>query len=184
MKPRRILTGEETSTILDEAVRQSALAVLTVHQEEGWQMFKSRFLERDPRRRFIVLDYQPTHGTEPTPLASGQYVGLSFRYKSRKVMFAKYAAALVCFPGGFGTLDEFFETMTLVQTQKIARLPIILIGSDFWGSLLDWVRTHQLGEQPYIDAEDIELCEVTDDIEWARRRIGEAYREQSRDMAP
>ncbi len=111
-----------------------------------------------------------------------QTVSLDFRYFfCRKVMFAKYAAALVCFPGGFGTLDEFFETMTLVQTQKIARLPIILIGSDFWNPLLDWVRTHQLGEQPYIDAEDIDLCEVTDDIEWARRRVGEAYRGQSGD---
>jgi len=109
-----------------------------------------------------------------------QTVSLDFRYFfCRKVMFAKYAAALVCFPGGFGTLDEFFETITLVQTQKIARMPILLIGSEFWNPLLDWIRTHQLGDQPYIDPEDIGLCEVTDDIEWARRRIGEAYRSQS-----
>ena len=113
-----------------------------------------------------------------------QTVSLDFRYFfCRKVMFTKYAAALVCFPGGFGTLDEFFETITLVQTQKIARLPIILIGSDFWEPLLGWIRTHQLGEEPYIDAEDIGLCEVTDDIEWARRRIDEAYRSRCNDSA-
>jgi c-di-GMP-binding flagellar brake protein YcgR len=93
MRPRRILTGEETALILDEAVRQSALAVLTVHEDSQWHMFKSRFLERDANRRFIVLDCQETHGTRPTALISGQYVGISFRYKSRKVMFATVVEA-------------------------------------------------------------------------------------------
>ncbi|MFQ5806796.1 MAG: flagellar brake protein [Phycisphaerae bacterium] len=93
MRPRRILIGEETSMILDEAVQQNALAVLTVHEDGSWHMFKSRFLERDPNRRFIVLDYQETHGAQPTPLVSGQYVGISFRYKSRKVMFATVVEA-------------------------------------------------------------------------------------------
>jgi c-di-GMP-binding flagellar brake protein YcgR len=93
MRPRRILTGEETAVILDEAVRQGALAVLTVHERDCWHMFKSRFLERDANRRFVVLDYQETHGTKPTPLISGQYVGISFRYKSRKVMFATVVEA-------------------------------------------------------------------------------------------
>lgn len=109
-----------------------------------------------------------------------QTVSLDFRYFfCRKVMFAKYAAALVCFPGGFGTLDEFFETITLVQTRKITPLPIILIGSEFWNPLLEWMRKHQLGPQPYIDPEDVDLCEVIDDLEEARRRIGEAYRSHS-----
>jgi len=93
MRPRRILTAEETSAILDQAVQESALAVLTVHDDECWHTFKSRFLEHDSTRRFVVLDYQETHGTTPTPLASGQYVGISFRHKSRKVMFASVVEA-------------------------------------------------------------------------------------------
>jgi len=93
MRPRRILTTEESTFILDEAVRQSALAVLSVHQDGTWQTFKSRFLERDPSRRFVVLDHQETHGTRPSALMCGQYVGLSFRHKSRKVMFATVVEA-------------------------------------------------------------------------------------------
>jgi c-di-GMP-binding flagellar brake protein YcgR len=93
MRPRRILTAEESSTMFDEAVRQNALAVLTVHEDGDWHTFKSRFLERDGSRHFIVLDYQETHGTKPPSLVPGQYVGLSFRYKSRKVMFATVVEA-------------------------------------------------------------------------------------------
>ena len=93
MRPRRILTGEESSSILDEAVRQSALAVLTVHEGGEWLTFKSRFLERDNNRRFVVLDHQETHGMTPPSLVCGQYVGLSFRHKSRKVMFATVVEA-------------------------------------------------------------------------------------------
>ena len=93
MKPRRILTAEESAAILDEAVAQGALAVLTVNQDGDWLTFKSRFLERDVICRFVVLDYQETHGTTPASLLGGQYVGLSFRYKSRKVMFATVVEA-------------------------------------------------------------------------------------------
>jgi c-di-GMP-binding flagellar brake protein YcgR len=93
MKPRRIVTTEETVTVFDEAVQHSALAVLTVHQDDRWHTFKSRFLERDVDRRFVVLDYQETHGTTPAALNPGQYVGVSFRYKSRKVMFATVVEA-------------------------------------------------------------------------------------------
>lgn len=104
-----------------------------------------------------------------------QTVSLDFKYFfCRKVMFAKYATALVCFPGGFGTLDEFFETITLVQTQKIARMPIVLVGTEFWNPLLDWVRVHQLGEEPYISPGDIDLCQVTDSLADVRRLIQEA----------
>ena len=93
MRPRRILTLEETSVIIDQAVQQSALAVLTVHEGDSWHTFKSRFLEHHADRRFFVLDYQETHGATPPPLASGQYVGVSFRYRSRKVMFATVVEA-------------------------------------------------------------------------------------------
>ena len=70
-----------------------------------------------------------------------QTISLDFHYfYARKVMFVKYAAAFICFPGGYGTLDEFFETITLVQTMKIEAFPIILYGSDYWDGLVDWMR--------------------------------------------
>lgn len=101
-----------------------------------------------------------------------QNVSLDFRYFfCRKVMFLKYAVALVCFPGGFGTLDEFLESMTLLQTGKAERYPIILIGSEFWTPLIGWMRTHQMDRNRFIDPEDLGLCTVTDDIAWAAETI-------------
>ncbi|MGB2985129.1 MAG: TIGR00730 family Rossman fold protein [Phycisphaerae bacterium] len=114
----------------------------------------------------------------PVEQAANKYqtVSLDFRYFfCRRVMFVKYAAAFVCFPGGFGTLDEFFEAMTLIQTQKIERFPVILVGSSFWSPLIDWMRKYQLGEHPYISEEDLDLCEVTDDVVWAAQRITEDH---------
>jgi c-di-GMP-binding flagellar brake protein YcgR len=129
MRPRRILTGEETALILDEAVRQSALAVLTVHEDGHWRVFKSHFLERDSNRRFVVLDYQETHGTEPTPLIAGQYVGISFRYKSRKVMFATVVEARGRYlVGGKTSVPavryRWPESMTELQRRAYYRTPI------------------------------------------------------------
>src|SRR5215208_830553 len=70
-----------------------------------------------------------------------QTISLDFHYfYARKVMFVKYASAFVCFPGGYGTMDEFFETLTLIQTLKIEAFPIILYGSKFWGGLAEWMR--------------------------------------------
>ena len=107
-----------------------------------------------------------------------QNVSLDFRYFfCRKVMFVKYAVAFVCFPGGFGTLDEFFESMTLIQTGKSEPFPVILIGSEFWSPLLDWMRKYQMGRYPYICEADLELCHVTDDVAWAAHRIAECYGE-------
>lgn len=93
MRPRRILTLQEASEIIDQAVRDSTLAVLTVQQEQEWSTFKSRFLERDPHRKFIVLDYQELPGRPVVAVFPGQYVGVSFRHKSRKIMFATVVEA-------------------------------------------------------------------------------------------
>ncbi len=93
MRPRRILTAQESAEILEQAVRQNALAVVSVHDDDRWHTFKSRFLERDPQHRYVVLDHQETHGTTPAALAVGQYVGISFRHKSRKIMFATVVEA-------------------------------------------------------------------------------------------
>ena len=96
-----------------------------------------------------------------------QTLSLDFRYFfCRKVMFMKYAMALVCFPGGFGTMDEFFESMTLIQTEKIEPYPVVLVGSAFWTPLVEWMRKHQLESGAYIGKEDLDLFTITDDVEW------------------
>lgn len=93
-----------------------------------------------------------------------QTISLDFHYfYARKVMFVKYADAFVCFPGGFGTLDEFFETLTLVQTLKIEAFPIVLYGRQFWGGLVEWMKQQLLPR--YIDAEDVDIFRIVDSPE-------------------
>lgn len=92
-------------------------------------------------------------------------VRMEFKYFFiRKVMFIKYADAYVAMPGGFGTLDELFEVITLVQTRRIRPAPIILVGSDFWKGLLGWVRD-QLASQALISPGDLNIVQVIDDPE-------------------
>jgi uncharacterized protein (TIGR00730 family) len=90
-------------------------------------------------------------------------LGVEFRYFFvRKVMFVKYADAFVIFPGGYGTLDELFEALTLIQTKKILNFPVILMGGSYWEPLLDWIR-EALVRHATIDREDVDLLRVTDD---------------------
>ncbi len=90
-------------------------------------------------------------------------IAVNFRYFfCRKTMFMKYAEGFVLFPGGFGTLDEMFEALTLIQTGKVRRFPVVLFGSTFWAGLVDWVRQRLLAESK-IDAGDLRLMTVTDD---------------------
>ncbi|MFH5833624.1 TIGR00730 family Rossman fold protein [Halalkalibaculum sp. DA384] len=81
---------------------------------------------------------------------------------ARKVMFVKYAQGFIVFPGGFGTLDEFFEAMTLIQTNKITQFPVVLIGTEYWGGLVDWIKNKMVKEGT-ISPEDINLFHLTDD---------------------
>ncbi len=107
-----------------------------------------------------------------------EYVDLpiNFRYFFvRKTMFVKYAEGFVIFPGGFGTLDELFEALTLIQTGKVRHFPVVLIGSDYWHGLLDWMKQRMLGEAK-VNASDLELLVVTDDPEEACHVITECYR--------
>lgn len=90
-------------------------------------------------------------------------VRLDFRYFFiRKVVFIKYAQAYVVLPGGFGTLDELFEALTLIQTDRIKPFPVILVGNDYWTGLLDWIRERLLGTAK-ISPEDLELIQLVDD---------------------
>jgi uncharacterized protein (TIGR00730 family) len=95
---------------------------------------------------------------------------------SRKVCFVKYSIAFVFMPGGFGTLDEFFEVITLVQTQRIPGVPLILFGKDYWTGLLHWAKA-TLEKGKFISPEDLNLVTVTDDVEEAIRLITD-YRQR------
>jgi uncharacterized protein (TIGR00730 family) len=94
-------------------------------------------------------------------------LGINFRYFFvRKTMFVKYAQGFVVFPGGFGTLDELFEALTLVQTGKVTRFPILLMGTEYWRGLLDWLQDTVAAEKK-IAAVDLDLVSVTDDVDLA-----------------
>jgi uncharacterized protein (TIGR00730 family) len=98
-------------------------------------------------------------------------LGVNFRYFfARKTMFVKYAEGFIVLPGGFGTLDELFEAVTLVQTQKVTSFPIVLMGTDYWGGLLDWLKTSAL-DHGTISEKDLRLLHVTDDLEEAVRTV-------------
>lgn len=104
-----------------------------------------------------------------------QTISLDFHYfYARKVMFVKYASAFICFPGGYGTLDEFFETLTLVQTMKIEAFPIILYGSEYWTGLIDWMRRRLIPH--FIDGEDIDIFRVVDSPQEAAREVRRGVR--------
>ncbi len=104
---------------------------------------------------------------------------LRFHYFfTRKVMFVRYASAFVVFPGGFGTLDELFEALTLIQTRKIRGFPLVLVGSSYWTPLVAWLREQVLGEGK-ISAPDIDLMAVVDEADEVVRIVTEATERRS-----
>ncbi len=112
----------------------------------------------------IGLNIQLPFEQEPNPYTN---LSLSFRYFFvRKVMFVKYAVAYVIFPGGFGTMDELFEAVTLIQTHKIKPFPVILVGSSYWKGLLDWIKQVVLkeGKISSIDLDILQLVDEPEDI--------------------
>ena len=109
---------------------------------------------------------------------------LTFRhFYTRKTMFVKAAEGFVIFPGGFGTLDELFEALTLIQTGKVLHFPVVLFDRDYWQGLLDWLRERLLAEG-MISNEDIELLHVTDSPEEAVSRVVEAYAKREPNRTP
>lgn len=109
-------------------------------------------------------------------------LGLNFRYFFvRKTMFLKYSQAFICLPGGFGTLDELFEALVMVQTEKIDRFPIILIGTEFWGGLVDWIRDRLVSEG-MISEQDLDLLFVTDDVNEAVGHCVSTHQQQVEEM--
>jgi c-di-GMP-binding flagellar brake protein YcgR len=129
MKPRRILARRDATEIFDRAVRERALAVLTIQETDDWRSFKARFLERDPNARFFVLDYQPVNGETLPPVVPGQYIGVTFRQGSRKLLFATVVEAK-----GHFVLDDrttvaairyrWPDSMTELQRRAYFRTPV------------------------------------------------------------
>jgi uncharacterized protein (TIGR00730 family) len=109
----------------------------------------------------VGLNIVLPHEQQPNPY---QTISVDFRYfYARKVMLVKYANAFVAFPGGFGTMDELCELLTLVQTEKVTPIPVVLYGSHFWAGLLDWMRVHMKGS--FISEEDLDIMRVVDSVE-------------------
>jgi len=105
-------------------------------------------------------------------------LGLTFdHFYARKVMFVKAAEGVVIFPGGFGTQDELWEVLTLIQTGKVGHFPVVLFDSDYWDELLDWVRSEML-EDGLISPNDLDLVTVTDDPERAVELVASHYDER------
>ena len=103
-------------------------------------------------------------------------VGLTFRYFfARKTMFVKYSQGFVVLPGGLGTLDELFEALTLVQTQKVTEFPVVLLGTDYWSGLLDWLRSTAV-TRGTITTADVDRLRLTDDVDEAVRWVREVRR--------
>ncbi|MCE5243765.1 MAG: TIGR00730 family Rossman fold protein [Syntrophobacteraceae bacterium] len=115
---------------------------------------------RDGGGRSVGLNIHLPLEQEPNSFAN---VKLSFQYFFvRKVMFVKYAQAYIAMPGGFGTMDEIFEALTLIQTKRIKPFPVILVGSDYWSGLLEWIKA-QLQSKGFIYGEDLDFITVLDD---------------------
>jgi uncharacterized protein (TIGR00730 family) len=110
-----------------------------------------------------------------------QNISLDFRYFFvRKVMFLKYAHGFIVFPGGYGTMDEFFESLVLIQTLKQATFPVILMGSEYWGGLVEWLKAKMLGEHKYISPEDMDDFTMADDVQTAVKIIKDFKESSSR----
>lgn len=106
-------------------------------------------------------------------------LGLNFRYFfARKTMFLKYSQAFICLPGGMGTMDEFFEVMCMVQTGKVTNYPIVLMGTDYWSGLVEWMK-NTLADGGFISPEDLDLFLVTDDPDEALAHIVAAHKVMS-----
>lgn len=119
----------------------------------------------------IGLNISLPHEQTPNPYSN---FPLHFKYFFvRKVMFMKYSMAFICMPGGYGSLDELFEALTLIQTQRIKPFPIVLVGSDFWSGLVDWIQDKLLASGN-ISPEDVALFQVLDDADAVVKHIRKA----------
>ena len=121
----------------------------------------------------------------PHEQGSNPYLDISYTFKhfyARKVCFVKPAEGFVIFPGGFGTLDELFEALTLIQTGKAQNFPVVLIDTDYWGEMIDWVKGEMLADA-MISPEDLDLLHLTDDLDYAVQTVLECYEQNCAEEA-
>jgi uncharacterized protein (TIGR00730 family) len=127
----------------------------------------------DAHGKSIGLNIILPHEQKPNPF---QTHALDFRYFFvRKVMFVKYAKGFICFPGGYGTMDEFFEALTLIQTHKIDPFPVVCIGHEYWDGLVDWIKKTMRDRYKFVGPEDLLLFHVTDDVYEAVQIVTDCY---------
>ncbi len=124
----------------------------------------------------VGFNIQLPHEQSPNPYLD---ISLTFRhFYARKTMFVKAAEGFVVFPGGFGTVDELFEALVLIQTGKVFHFPVVLYGTDFWGELIAWIKGELLADG-MISPEDLDLLFVTDDLDEVVERIRHGYERRS-----
>ena len=165
----------------DDPVYASARTLASRFAERGWAvvtgggpgvMEAANRGARDAGGMSVGFNIELPHEQAPNAYLD---LSLTFRhFYARKTMFVKAAEGFVVFPGGFGTADELFEALTLIQTGKVLHFPVVLIGSDYWGELLTWIRGELLADG-MISPGDLDLLHVTDDIDDAVARVLECY---------
>ena len=157
----RVLPGEETyekTVVIARKLAENGFNIIT-GGGPGIMEAANRGA-REGRAKSIGLNIHL-----PLEQKSNPYVDIDLEFKYffvRKVMFIKYAQAYIGMPGGFGTLDEIFEAMTLIQTKRIKPFPVILVGSDYWNGLLEWMRSDLLGRNK-VSPEDMDMFTILDD---------------------
>ncbi len=128
----------------------------------------------------VGLNITLPHEQIPNPHVTVQ---MNFHYFfARKMMFVKYASAFVVMPGGYGTLDEFFESLTLIQTDKVSQFPVYLVGGDYWTGLTEWLND-SLMSSGAISKEDLDLFTITDDEEFIAEDISRRFAAKKQDMS-
>jgi uncharacterized protein (TIGR00730 family) len=124
----------------------------------------------------VGFNIQLPHEQRPNPYLD---ISLTFRhFYARKTMFVKVAEGFVVFPGGFGTVDELFEALTLIQTGKVFHFPVVLYDTDYWGELMGWVKGELLADG-MISPHDLDLLFVTDDLDEVVERVSQGYEQRS-----
>ena len=126
----------------------------------------------------VGFNIELPHEQGPNPYCA---IGMTFKhFYARKTMFVKAAEGFVIFPGGFGTLDELYESLTLIQTGKIGMFPVVLFDTDYWGEMLDWIKSETLADG-LISSGDLELLHLTDDVDETVGHITSAYERRRAD---
>jgi uncharacterized protein (TIGR00730 family) len=165
----------------DDPVYEGARALGRRFAERGWAvvtgggpgvMEAANRGAKDGGGLSVGFNIELPHEQAPNPYLD---ISLTFRhFYARKTMFVKAAEGFVVFPGGFGTVDELFESLTLIQTGKVFHFPVVLVGTDYFGELLGWIRGELLADG-MISPDDLELLHVTDDLDEAVHLVQECY---------